>query len=266
MESKQRQGRCIFCDGFGLTKHHVVPDWMSPYLGEVETVRQSKSITYLGVSSGTDEVVLVPEMPVLKNYGTLFGQLQYRVVCRTCNGGWISQIEQASIPLLSPMLAGERFEVPPDKVKLLSVALAFIAIMHEFSDDAGKRIVTKEQLNYIMRSRCLPSGWYVAIGIMEDGAGERAKSKYAFVKGVGSFSISNFALGRLLVQVVICDNFIYPVAFQKTVFRQVWPRTIIENGWRDKVREISKLEFDSVADCMFGPMTLAFNSYVKGLL
>lgn len=266
MANKQKLRKCIFCDGLGLSRQHVVPDWMSPFLGEVETVRQAKSMMLLGVSSQSDEMVIIPDVPVFKNYGTLFGQLKYKVVCVVCNGGWISQIEQESIPWLSPMLAGERFEVPSDKIKLLSVALALIAIMHEFSDEPDRRIVTNKQLKYIMRSKCLPSGWYVAIGVMEDGAGERARSKYAFLKGVCSFSISTFALGKLLVQVVMCDDFVYPVNFQRTVFRQVWPSAIIENEWQDQVREISKNEFETVADYMVGPMTMALNRHVKSLL
>lgn len=266
MATKKKQGKCIFCDGFRLTKQHVVPDWMSQYLGKVEVVRQAKTLMYLAVSSRSNEVVIAPEIPVFKNYGTLFGQLQYRVVCLTCNGGWISQIEQASKVWLSPMLAGERFEVPLDKIKLLSVALALIAIMHEFSDDANKRIITKKQLKYIMNSKCLPSGWYVAIGVMEDGAGERARSKCLFVKGLCAFSISTFALGKLLVQVVVCDNFAYPVSFQRSIFRQVWPSAIIENKWQDRVRQISKVEFESVADFMIEPMTLSFNRHVMSLL
>lgn len=263
MANKQNAGRCIFCNGSGLTKQHVVPDWMSVLMVNAEPVSQSRFVHSVGMASQLDEVLISSEDVVHKNYSTIFGQMRYRNVCLNCNGGWISKIEQASKVILEPMIVGEDLQIPVESSKLISLALAMIAVMHEFTDDADKRIITSEHRRYIMRTNRLPAGWFVAVGKMQEGSATGARSKFNKAPGIGAFSISTFAIGRLLVQVVICEQFVYPVSFPRDTLRQVWPVEKVEDNRQENALEVSTEGFRTVADFLYLPMSISFARHVK---
>ena len=87
---------CVFCQTGRPTKEHVCPQWISRLIREhrpgdtFTTIRRRPD--------GNDH-----------SWTANVIDIQAKIVCRDCNGGWMSRIdnEQAK-PLLSPMIATGR--------------------------------------------------------------------------------------------------------------------------------------------------------------
>lgn len=77
---------CIFCGKEGnLSKEHLWPDWLSKmYIRAGDEKHTFGSETYLNKEMVHDGVYERP--------GHLFS-LKNRVVCQSCNNGWMSEVE-----------------------------------------------------------------------------------------------------------------------------------------------------------------------------
>lgn len=83
--------QCLFCDSHELNREHLWPDWIvklfpvSKYTG-----RQSDDF---GVERSWKRNTITEKS---------------RIVCEPCNGGWMSQIETLTIPILKPQILGDK--------------------------------------------------------------------------------------------------------------------------------------------------------------
>jgi hypothetical protein len=86
---------CLFCTSTRLTLEHVWPDWISKYLfGEPKTGR------FIAMRfDGTNRT------PVGTFRASELDQ-KARLVCATCNNGWMSEVESYAKPVLQPLLRG----------------------------------------------------------------------------------------------------------------------------------------------------------------
>ena len=85
MRAPSRQ-KCIFCPSPADSDEDVFPEWLLKTVGQDamilhRTGKQSKKTDSLRVKA--------------------------RIVCQTCNNEWMSRIEEATKPVLQPMLGGE---------------------------------------------------------------------------------------------------------------------------------------------------------------
>ena len=97
----QIPGRCIFCRGTGLTKEHVLPDWLR--------VIFPRSATDTHTFGSYDWPCIIGHAVPIQNTRSAQGQIgskKVRVVCRACNNGWLSQLEAAVQPILSDLISG----------------------------------------------------------------------------------------------------------------------------------------------------------------
>ena len=85
--------KCIFCGTEGnLSKEHLWPDWLSKlYLRKDSESHTFGSKSYLNKKEVRDGTYSRP--------GHLFS-LKNRVVCVTCNNGWMSRVEEETKPIL----------------------------------------------------------------------------------------------------------------------------------------------------------------------
>jgi hypothetical protein len=98
-------GGCIFCGGARLTKEHVFPRWLvttltADVVGPNVTSERTRRSAAGSTSTQRWAAVDVASYTV-------------RVVCATCNNGWMSDIETRAQAVLSPMVAGERTILSP---------------------------------------------------------------------------------------------------------------------------------------------------------
>jgi hypothetical protein len=96
-------GRCIFCGAGGLSKEHIWSEWtyelVPPIPGgeHVKTVYQSAKHNpkITGVESS-------------KQRQGSTNTIKLYAVCKTeCNNGWMSRLDEAAKPLLTPLILGQ---------------------------------------------------------------------------------------------------------------------------------------------------------------
>ena len=98
--------RCVFCDRTPVTKEHVWPRWISGLLKEYGPFT---------VNTPEDAVRAAREL-----------DHQVRWVCGSCNGGWMSDLETTTRPLLETMILANpetRLLAPADQVRLARWAM-----------------------------------------------------------------------------------------------------------------------------------------------
>jgi hypothetical protein len=104
MSKLKLPGTCIFCGRPGVTKQHLWPDRLKKIISAPDTH------TKLVVRDDTTlpDRSIVPGEPTHGPYrpGTALTR-QIRKVCRRCNGGWIRDLEEAAIPIATPMMLGD---------------------------------------------------------------------------------------------------------------------------------------------------------------
>ena len=79
---------CLYCPNRANSKEHLFPDWLNEVLGYVHP-----TLLFLGKTRGWRS-----DKPATH---------KLRVVCETCNNGWMSDIEDAAKPILTPLVLGQ---------------------------------------------------------------------------------------------------------------------------------------------------------------
>lgn len=91
---------CLFCGTVGsgsLTKEHVIPQWLLSHLGLPDDDQIFQGVA----NSGSGELVGPPR--IHSSYAFVDGR-----VCDSCNSGWMSRLENAAIPVLTPLMDRSR--------------------------------------------------------------------------------------------------------------------------------------------------------------
>jgi hypothetical protein len=98
----------MFCgkSGQGLSREHVVPNWIGKVLPGVGNFTHR-----LDIDGGSPKFA----------YSARDMDFKAKIVCMSCNNGWMSGIEDRVIPILTPLLNGEARELTSTEQR--SVAL-----------------------------------------------------------------------------------------------------------------------------------------------
>jgi hypothetical protein len=103
---------CIFCGHLSVSNGHVLPD----FLKQIE-VEPKPSLTRRGKVHAT------------QRNPALYSE-KARVVCQQrCNGGWMSQIEEAAKPVLLDLITGQPGQLNPQGQAVLARWAALAALM-----------------------------------------------------------------------------------------------------------------------------------------
>jgi hypothetical protein len=95
--------RCIFCGAFGVTKEHVFPHWLRAIFPRLPTDTHTfGSLDWIDMP--TVGQITIPRQK--KGPGQA-GSKKVKVVCKDCNNGWLSTMEQSTKPLLERLVYGE---------------------------------------------------------------------------------------------------------------------------------------------------------------
>lgn len=196
-ESKDSSRRCVFCGSTSnLTREHVLPDWLSEIgLDRDPSMHQSGRLNK------------VPRQWSSKPFKTTV-----RMVCAACNNGWLSALEGAAKPVLTPLIRGESRRLPDDDQAVIAAWTCKTALVSLLvtSDEIRPGVPPDEYTAlYEQRNRMepLPYSQYW-IGSY---TGHRAASIWVtpiVVEVIGAASppdipsgyVMTVALGKLLVQ------------------------------------------------------------------
>jgi hypothetical protein len=137
-ETKGSARRCVFCGGTSsLTREHVLPNWLSQIgLDLTPSVHHSGPLNH------------VPRQWSSKPFTTTV-----KMVCVTCNGGWLSALENAARPVLAPLIRGGSRRLPDDDQALVAAWTCKTALVSQLlSSEEARR-----------GGQGLPSSEYVAL-------------------------------------------------------------------------------------------------------
>lgn len=92
---------CIFCGGTPVSDEHVFPLWL------VEILHR------LGASYDRTRRTMGSK-PSEHTFQTPVIEVTARRVCERCNNRWMSDIEKAAAPILSPLVQGQAVVLSPE--------------------------------------------------------------------------------------------------------------------------------------------------------
>ena len=151
--------KCIFCGASPTTWEHVFSRWTHKYLSPRVKGRAKSSIGREYPDRTITKLVKLP------------GQMrdwQIKCVCGgthlTCNGGWMREIENASKPVLTPLITGKPVRLTPFDQKIIATWAVLKSIISEQGELTPKTVQYKHK-KYIMKHASPPvRGWGVWIG------------------------------------------------------------------------------------------------------
>jgi len=247
----QVQGHCIFCQGTGMTKQHIWPNWISrTELAADDNKGQSHERTALDVAFGTDlstkqTTVFITPKTVIKQ-GTNLSQ-KLRMVCRSCNGGWMSQIEDKSKSVILDLQSHADIILSVEDQRKLVAWIALMTIISEFTDMPYKAIPSSDR-KYFYENKIPPSNWEIWIGKY---AGQEWKLRYSH-KGlktpdfdIEKFDVektkvqwqsSTFVVGGLMMHVISTScKFLQTLKIEYSRLTKIWPPISNPIHWHDVV-------------------------------
>ena len=88
-----------FCSGFGLSKEHIFSRWTYALVPAAPNSTHSRG---RAVSSRTNRHLF--DKVDVEDYQGNLNTIRFRVVCKTCNNGWMSRLDNAVKPILTPLI------------------------------------------------------------------------------------------------------------------------------------------------------------------
>ncbi|HEX8268751.1 MAG TPA: hypothetical protein VF581_02565 [Flavobacterium sp.] len=195
-QKQQIAGRCIFCGGLGLTKQHAWPDWLRHVLPRDVNHHDQHVIKY-----DLQNNIIPISWEVLHKQGHV-GTRKFRNVCKTCNLGWMSNLEEEAAQTLTEMIYGNEVVLNEQSQLALSNWIVMTMIMVEFMDITTQAILPGDR-QYLYKMRQPPQNWKIWIGRF---AGNRSTFRYRHFGGVVVYDNSYLE-----------DGFIKAGQFQKNV-------------------------------------------------
>lgn len=125
-------GKCIFCGGGNLSKEHFWPEWASALLPNYPINQHvEKVFTFT-------EVTKLTKPPEARSRPGHMWTKKIRAVCVSCNNGWMSELENAVRPILTPLIATVPHTLTVDSMHVLAkwIALKIMVGEHNNPKDA----------------------------------------------------------------------------------------------------------------------------------
>jgi hypothetical protein len=116
--------KCIFCGGGNLSKEHFWPEWASVLLPRYPDNRRIEQVFT------TENARLVKPPEVRARQGHSWTKT-IRAVCRRCNNGWMSVLEKAAKPILTPLITSRSHALTEDSMRVLAQWIALKVMVGE---------------------------------------------------------------------------------------------------------------------------------------
>ena len=119
--------KCVFCPSEGKrSKEHIWPEWMAEYFERSDGQRHRRDI----LTSKWKENLSTKEIERPGHLSTH----KVRVVCKSCNNGWMSRLESKTKPVLVPMLKNQETQLTQSYQETLALWITVKTIVGEYSE------------------------------------------------------------------------------------------------------------------------------------
>lgn len=148
------QKECIFCGNQGgMSKEHLWPNWLNKLTEKDADAKYQEGAAY-GLGNTVDN-----KFKMNVRSGDVMTK-KYRVVCRTCNGGWMSSIEESVKPILLEAFGDCDKFLTNNDLKELVTWLVMKNIVAEQTDNESV-VTSKEECHLFERNRGFPKHYRV---------------------------------------------------------------------------------------------------------
>jgi len=164
---KALRSDCPFCgtplrSGMNETREHILARWLRELDPIAASMRAQRHGARRRIQDGPaidpSGMILIPPARVLdsKSEHAVFATV---AVCADCNNGWMSALESAAAPILTPLIQGARNDLTPGDQRTLYRWLAKVAVAWE-RDDPQTAAISPAQIRDLLNGR--PPRWGAA--------------------------------------------------------------------------------------------------------
>src|SRR5437588_2354842 len=150
---------CIFCGKPGLTREHLWADWVKKYIPKD---MKNYSSLFAVVHPTHSE-------PRRKEQSGDIRSRRLRVVCKSCNTGWMSRLQEKAKPYLLPLILGEVSAFDANTQSLLSSWIAMFVMVAEHLNPHTVTTLQEQRTHLFETGKALSANWKIWIGDYERG-------------------------------------------------------------------------------------------------
>jgi hypothetical protein len=223
------QTRCVFCGGVPATKGHIWPEWFDRYLPakashHLEAVGEVLTFEYKGDGPKRRNIVRQGHA----------GSRKPRNTCKRCNGGWMSRLEQANVPVLSSLMLGTPTLITPIDQWLLASLACLITIRLEFADTEMQGVPVEDRSTLMNTGGPPFDTWRIWIAGYSGDHPEDHWSRHFGMQIVSSVDhvsrphkcnaqITTLVLGKLCIHAVSSSAMPVPRGYDGISLSEIWP-------------------------------------------
>jgi hypothetical protein len=215
---------CLFCGGGPLTSEHLIGRWAARFADAEQR----------DILQRSDREGELPQREDQRQWRARAYDRQARIVCKTCNTGWMSELEKTASQLLDPSALADRL-LSRDEQTLLATWAMKTALTLNAAQPLDRRTIPLEVARLFGRDRKLPEGAYVWLasytGSQDQfpgyaGLGIDLDDRQDNRRGWRDLSVSTFVVGPFVFQVFAVAPTIEPLQLRRAPearIVQLWP-------------------------------------------
>jgi hypothetical protein len=255
--------RCIFCEAFGVSKEHVLGDWLKEIFPRTPVDTHMTRATTWGQSAHGK----IYAMPVVRIENGHASTRKVRFVCEPCNNEWMSGLETAIQPIIMPLIAGFAAFMSVEQQKILAtwIAKTVMAAEYIYPDQIA---ISQEQRHFLMTKQEPPPGWAIVLADYNGNKWRHAAIAHHVLRsnpapigprepfGGRDTQLTCIGIGHLFIQTASTTFERYSFGLKEDegdAFRQIWPLRAGPIFWPPSLR----LD-DNDADFLASTLSRAF--------
>jgi hypothetical protein len=204
IKKKQIAKKCIFCGAGNLSKEHFWPVWASAFLPKYPNNQRAEQTISAGLNHRFDARSDVKHRPGHTWNKTI------RVVCISCNNGWMSEIESLAQPILTPLILGQNFVINSNNATIIARWITLKVMVGE-QNQPENCVITADQRTKFFSSFEIPDNLVIWIARCGVDGWESAYWRHAATVSLLPFMPKNRSKNMHSVAFGIGDLFIYVV-------------------------------------------------------
>jgi hypothetical protein len=142
-----------------MSKEHIIADWVGRVIDREENTNFA---SWSRISQPRPSQFQIDEDSRLRNRP--LGANVIRRVCKSCNNGWMKDIQDEAIPALTPLMTGDWTKLVHEQCGII-VQWAVMTSINLDTSNPNRSVVTQLERTHFMTSKSIPSSWLCFIGI-----------------------------------------------------------------------------------------------------